>query len=132
MTERKKSKMKKRLSISKLVLIVVINLLFIWLGYSQFVKINRLQDKHDNPGLPSYSEEQLKRYDGEDSSAPVLLALDGFVYDVSSGREEFYDPGKPYHFLAGKDSTNELKIAGAAIIKRKYKVVGILKTKDNI
>lgn len=74
--------------------------------------------------LPLYSKEDLKRYDGENLDAPVYLALDGYVYDVSPGREDFYNPGKVYHYLVGRDSSRELHIAGASIIREKYLIVG--------
>ena len=74
--------------------------------------------------LPLYNKEDLKRYNGENLDAPVYLALDGYVYDVSPGREDFYNPGKVYHYLAGRDSSIELHIAGASIIKKKYLIVG--------
>jgi len=53
--------------------------------------------------------------------------MDSKVYDVSSGRKQYYDPGKPYHMLAGTDASALLKIAGGDIIARKYPVVGRLK-----
>jgi predicted heme/steroid binding protein len=74
--------------------------------------------------LPVFTTDSLARYDGTDPTKPVYLAMDGWVYDVSPGREEFYQPGKPYHDLVGKDSTAMLRVAGGEIIKRKYAVVG--------
>lgn len=74
--------------------------------------------------LPVYTKEDLKRYDGENLDAPVYLALDGYVYDVSPGREDFYNPGKIYHYLVGRDSSVELSVAGASIIQKKYLIVG--------
>lgn len=77
--------------------------------------------------LPLYTSEVLKQYDGLDLNKPVYIAYDGYVYDVTPGRDDFYNAGKDYHYLAGKDSTTELNIAGGSIIKRKYKIVGIYK-----
>lgn len=74
--------------------------------------------------LPVYTKEDLKRYNGENLDAPVYLALDGYVYDVSPGREDFYNPGKVYHYLTGRDSSIELHLAGAGIIRKKYQLVG--------
>ena len=68
---------------------------------------------------------ELKRFDGTDPSLPIYLALEGLVYDVTAGRK-FYAVGGPYHWLAGRDSTNDLHIAGGDIIKRKYPVIGRL------
>lgn len=76
--------------------------------------------------LPKFSLEQLKPFDGTDPKKPIYIALDGLVYDVTPGRE-FYQVGGSYHDLAGKDSSGLLHIFGGAIIKRKYRVIGILK-----
>lgn len=74
----------------------------------------------------SFTASQLAQFNGNNPNEPIYLALDGFVYDVTKGRE-FYRSGGPYHYLAGKDSTTELRIAGGGIIKRKYPVIGVLK-----
>lgn len=74
-----------------------------------------------------YTLAQLSLYDGSDPKLPVLIAMNGDVYDVSAGRKQFYDPGRPYHALVGTDATALLRIAGGEIIARKYPVVGRLK-----
>lgn len=76
--------------------------------------------------LRTYTRVQLSLYDGSDKNLPILLAMDGRVYDVSSGRDKYYEPGKPYHMLAGTDASNLLHIAGGDIIAKKYRVVGRL------
>lgn len=76
------------------------------------------------PRLPVYSTELLSQYDGTDPSKPILIALDGLVYDVSAGRNSYYAPGKPYHLLVGRDASALLHIAGGDIIRKKYPVVG--------
>lgn len=73
-----------------------------------------------------YTKKELSAYDGSRADMPVLLAMKGMVYDVSSGRERFYNPGKPYHALAGTDASTLLAIAGGDIIARKYPIVGRL------
>ncbi len=73
--------------------------------------------------LPVFTEESLARYDGSDPTLPIYIGFDGFVYDVTGGRE-FYEPGAAYDFLAGTDGTTLLKIAGGGIIREKYPVVG--------
>ena len=75
------------------------------------------------PNLPTFNDSDLAQYDGVDLTKPVYIAYEGYVYDVSAGREEFYNQGKPYHYLAGKDSTSQLNIAGGGIIRAKYKVI---------
>jgi predicted heme/steroid binding protein len=74
------------------------------------------------PGMKMMSSRELSGFDGTDPDKPIYLALDGFVYDVSAGKS-YYVAGGTYHFLAGKDSSEDLHIAGAGIIKRKYPVI---------
>ncbi|MCL4417326.1 MAG: cytochrome b5 domain-containing protein [Patescibacteria group bacterium] len=76
--------------------------------------------------LPLISKEELKNYDGGNPNKPIYIGLDGYVYDVTTGKK-FYQKGGAYHYLAGKDSTNELKFFGGDIIKRKYPIIAILK-----
>ncbi|MEI6690973.1 MAG: hypothetical protein WCL07_04495 [bacterium] len=74
--------------------------------------------------LPYFTLDQLAKYDGTDSNLPVLLGMNGYIYDVSPGRVDFYNPGQPYNYIVGKDSSTELNLVGGDIIKRKYKIVG--------
>lgn len=83
------------------------------------------QSKAPAFGLPKFTLEQLKPFDGSDPNKPIYLVLDGLVYDVTSGKE-FYQTGAPYHYLVGKDSSALLHLVGGSTIKRKYKVVGTL------
>lgn len=46
----------------------------------------------------------LSEMDGRTASTPVYLAIKGYVYDVSAGRE-MYGPGKSYHVFVGKDAS---------------------------
>ena len=76
--------------------------------------------------LRDFTSPQLSEFDGTDPEKPVYLAFEGYVYDVSRGRS-FYEPGGPYHELAGGDATELLHIAGGSIIRKKYPVIGILR-----
>ncbi|RKF58464.1 Membrane steroid-binding protein 2 [Golovinomyces cichoracearum] len=51
-----------------------------------------------------FTDDELKAYDGTDEHKPILLAINGTVYDVTLGRR-FYGPGGSYHFFAGKDAS---------------------------
>lgn len=90
------------------------------LGYTRRPQVNAMTP------AASFTREQLSRYNGTQSDKPIYLAFEGNVYDVTQGYR-FYAAGGTYHFLAGRDATSELRIAGGDIIKRKYPVVGILK-----
>ncbi|MFZ2199664.1 MAG: cytochrome b5 domain-containing protein [Microgenomates group bacterium] len=78
-----------------------------------------------NSDLPTIDSKELLKYDGNDPNVPIYLALDGYVYDVSPGRADFYGPGQSYHDIVGKDSSALLHIIGGDIVKRKYKIVGV-------
>jgi len=51
-----------------------------------------------------YTVSEIARYDGSDSTKPILLAVKGRVYDVTKGKQH-YQPGGSYHYLAAKDCT---------------------------
>ncbi len=75
------------------------------------------------PALPEFNETSIAKYNGDDATLPIYIAFEGLVYDVSPGRE-FYEPGAVYHYFAGTDGTDVLRLVGGDIIQRKYKVVG--------
>jgi membrane-associated progesterone receptor component len=55
-----------------------------------------------------WNEEDLKPYDGTmDEDGPILMGVNGDVYNVWKGRH-FYGPGCEYHIFAGRDATRLL------------------------
>jgi membrane-associated progesterone receptor component len=54
-----------------------------------------------------YTLAELAGYDGSDPAKPLLIAIRGYVYDVTHGRD-YYGPGGPYEMFAGKDCTRAL------------------------
>lgn len=55
-----------------------------------------------------WTEEELKQYDGTlDPEGPILMAVNGKVFNVYKGRH-FYGPGCEYHIFAGRDATRLL------------------------
>lgn len=109
------------MSVSLLILAIGIIAIF----YFQQRKMDAVLSVQSANSLKNFTVEELKKYDGSDPSLPIYLAMDGYVYDVTPGKE-YYQPGGPYHSLAGRDSSYELNQFGGNIIKRKYKIAGIL------
>lgn len=54
-----------------------------------------------------WSEEELRHFDGRDPDGPILLAVDGTVFNVYKGRN-FYGKGGEYSIMAGRDATRLL------------------------
>ena len=55
-------------------------------------------------GPLSLTDAQLSLYNGTDPSLPILLAVNGTIYDVSAS-PQYYGPGGMYGFFAGRDAT---------------------------
>ena len=55
------------------------------------------------------SSSDLQKYDGRDTSLPLLLSVGKRIFDVSAGKQ-FYGVGMPYHVFAGRACTRALSI----------------------
>ena len=103
------------------------------LAFSMYVPIFGAQKEsvptlsEEDKTLPIFTESDLRTYDGTDPALPIYIGLDGYVYDVTLGKE-YYAAGGRYHDLAGKDSSQALRFMGGDIIKEKYSKIGILST----
>ncbi|XP_065186966.1 neuferricin-like [Sycon ciliatum] len=51
-----------------------------------------------------FTVQELKQYDGSDSSKPIYLALVGQVFDVTKGKQ-YYGKDGGYGFFSGRDGT---------------------------
>lgn len=71
-------------------------------SYTWNYQVNLAQFWPSNQTL--YTEKSLANFDGTvRPDAPILLGIDGDVYDVSANRR-VYGPGGSYHVFAGKDA----------------------------
>ncbi|OMH78438.1 putative steroid-binding protein 3 [Zancudomyces culisetae] len=61
---------------------------------------------YSEPGK-TFDLESLSRYDGNNPSGLIYIAIKGKVYDVSH-RTQYYGRGGSYEILAGKDATVNL------------------------
>lgn len=51
------------------------------------------------PAPKVYSMKQLAKYDGSDPKLPILVSIDGEVYDVSKGGQRMYGKGAAYNMM---------------------------------
>jgi glycerol-3-phosphate dehydrogenase len=69
-------------------------------------------------GFRKFSKNQLSKFNGDNPSKPILLAVFGDVFDVSFGGENgepsMYGVGSGYHALAGKACTRALALMSVA------------------
>lgn len=110
------------------IILVALNIIILGIVSYLWIKSNLFVQAYKTNNSKIYkvfTASELAKYNGVDPKLPIYLALDGYIYDISKGRE-FYQVGGPYHDLAGKDSSKELHLVGGGIIKRKYPIVGIL------
>ena len=79
-----------------------------------YVAVRRAVDgigaRYDGDGLRLFRREELEAYDGTDPGLPVLLGVDGEVFDVTDIGYHFYGPGAGYHVFAGRDATRPLAL----------------------
>lgn len=106
---------------------VLIGLFVVALIAIDYLVIRQRVTEPPKVNLPIYTAATISSYSGENGKMPILIALDGLVYDVSAGAADFYAPGESYHYLVGRDSSTLLHVFGGDIIKKKYPVVGVYK-----
>ncbi|KAH9949102.1 progesterone binding protein [Amylocystis lapponica] len=54
-----------------------------------------------------FSREQLKEFDGSDTSKPIYVSIKGTVFDVTR-KADTYGRGKSYNLFAGRDASKAL------------------------
>jgi len=54
--------------------------------------------------IREYTLDELSQYDGSDSNKPILIGINGKIFDVSRGAM-FYGKGASYNVFAGRDAT---------------------------
>jgi predicted heme/steroid binding protein len=121
---------------NKKIVVIVISIvsviLLLTLSYFAFnrllanEKVNEAKTLSEKNQLKEFTAEELSQFNGTDPQKPIYIGLNGYVYDVTAGKEYYVVDGT-YHYLAGRDSSEELNQIGGDIIKRKYPIVGILK-----
>jgi len=63
--------------------------------------------------------DELRQYDGTDSSGRVLIAVNGKVFDCTRGKR-FYGPGGAYASFAGHDASRALAMFQTDLVKDEH------------
>ncbi|CAH4036547.1 unnamed protein product [Pieris brassicae] len=75
------------------------------------------------PELPKIRKDmtvaELRHYDGNQPDGRVLVAVNGWIFDVTRGRR-FYGPGGPYAAFGGKDATRGLATFSVTSSDKEY------------
>lgn len=124
-----KMETKSRKGIVLIILLSVLTFVFVFIAVyrtkeSEIAQSQALS-KVSQQDLPVMRAVDLSQYDGTDLTKPIYIGLNGYVYDVSAGKD-YYKVDGTYHYLAGKDSSQELNLIGGDIIQKKYPIVGKL------
>lgn len=61
------------------------------------------------PWLGDLSPDELENFNGRDANKPLLVAIRGMIYNVSSAGN-FYGPEGPYAPFAGRDASRALAL----------------------
>jgi predicted heme/steroid binding protein len=111
-------------AVSGVVVLLILSAL-LYVSYKREIITDFQNTKLMGQDLPLFTLEELKNYSGQVMSQPIYVGLNSYVYDVSAGGK-LYQPGGPYNYLTGKDSSEELNLIGGETIAKKYPIVGRL------
>ena len=56
----------------------------------------------------SWTIDEVSAYNGDESTGPILIAVDGLVFNVGANGRQFYAAGSEYNVFAGRDATRLL------------------------
>ncbi|XP_032511886.1 membrane-associated progesterone receptor component 1-like [Danaus plexippus] len=86
-------------------------------------KFGKIIEEAPAPELPKIRKDmtvaELRKYDGSQEDGRVLVAVNGWIFDVTRGRR-FYGPGGPYAAFGGKDASRGLATFSVTSSDKEY------------
>ncbi|KAI5641888.1 cytochrome b5-like heme/Steroid binding domain-containing protein [Phthorimaea operculella] len=103
-----------------LALVAIIAVLVYKILKSKFGKVAVEQAVPDLPKIrKDMTVSELRQYDGTQPDGRVLVAVNGWIFDVTRGRR-FYGPGGPYAAFGGKDASRGLATFSVTSSDKEY------------
>ncbi|KAF9413416.1 hypothetical protein HW555_008353 [Spodoptera exigua] len=102
---------------------LVITAIIIILVYKIYAKFTKVPAESPALELPKIRKDmtvaELRQYDGNQPDGRVLVAVNGWIFDVTRGRR-FYGPGGPYAAFGGKDASRGLATFSVTSSDKEY------------
>ncbi|XP_026745738.1 membrane-associated progesterone receptor component 2-like [Trichoplusia ni] len=103
-----------------LIITAVIVAVLLYKIYTKFIKVPVEAPAVDLPKLrKDMTVAELRQYDGQQAGKRVLVAVNGWIFDVTRGRR-FYGPGGPYAAFGGKDASRGLATFSVTSSDKEY------------
>ncbi|KAM3968340.1 progesterone receptor membrane component 2 [Aphomia sociella] len=101
-------------------LLITIIVVLIYKTYRKFAKAPAEAPAMELPKLrKDMTVAELRQYDGNQPDGRVLVAVNGWIFDVTRGRR-FYGPGGPYAAFGGKDASRGLATFSVTSSDKEY------------
>lgn len=102
--------------------LIITAIIFVLL-YKIYLKFTKVPQETPAVELPKIRKDmtvsELRQYDGNQADGRVLVAVNGWIFDVTRGRR-FYGPGGPYAAFGGKDASRGLATFSVTSSDKEY------------
>lgn len=101
-------------------LLIVIMAVLVYKIYRKYTRSHAVTPVLNLPKLrKDMTVAELRQYDGTQPDGRVLIAVNGWIFDVTRGRR-FYGPGGPYALFGGRDASRGLATFSVTSSDKEY------------